>query len=259
MTVEETILKSPAYTVNIPVFEGPLDLLLHLIERAELDITRIAIAQVTDQYLGYLRALKERSPDQVSSFLVIAAKLIQIKAEALLPRPPEREEGEEDPAEALAKQLRVYKRYKEISKILGMREKDGLRSYVRLAPPPKVEGKVDLSGLGIADLKNAAEDVFARQKKPTEIGRVIVAQKVNIRDKISLIVKSIREKGRSTFLALLGRSRTRVEIVVTFLAVLELVKRRRVAARQLGLFEEIELVPAEDWDDQEDFDIEFEE
>ncbi len=259
MTVQETTFGAPSYTVNIPVFEGPLDLLLHLIERAELDITRVAIAQVTDQYLGYIRELKEQSPDQVSQFLVIAAKLIQIKSEALLPRPPDREEGEEDPAEALAQQLRIYKRYKELSKLLGTREKEGLRTYVRLAPPPKVEGRIDLSGLEAIDLKRAAEDVYSRQEKPAEIGRVVVAPRVTIRDKISHIVKTIRKKGRSTFQAILGRSRTRVEIVVTFLAVLELVKRRRVTAHQVGLFEEIELVPAEEWDTQEDFELEFEE
>ncbi|HAE58870.1 MAG TPA: hypothetical protein DCG54_05015, partial [Anaerolineae bacterium] len=103
------------YTVQIPVYEGPLDLLLQLIERAELDITSVALAMVTDQYLKYIRAMQEARAEEISAFLVIAAKLIQIKSEALLPRPPVREVGEEDPAENLARQLRIYKQFKKIA------------------------------------------------------------------------------------------------------------------------------------------------
>src|SRR5512141_2372101 len=102
------------YTVTIPVYEGPLDLLLQLIERAELDITAVALAKVTDQYLTYIHKMQVPA-DEVSAFLVVAAKLLQIKSEALLPRPPVRKEGEEDPGEALARQLRIYKRFKELS------------------------------------------------------------------------------------------------------------------------------------------------
>src|SRR5512142_586785 len=97
--------QTAAYQVTTPVYEGPLDLLLQLIERAELDITRLALAQVTDQYLAYLRGMEDRLAEEVSAFLVIAARLLQIKSEALLPRPPVREAGEEDPGEALAQQL----------------------------------------------------------------------------------------------------------------------------------------------------------
>jgi segregation and condensation protein A len=103
------------YKVATPVYEGPLDLLLQLIEHAELDITKLALALVTDQYLSRLRDLQERAAEEVSAFLVIAARLLQIKSEALLPRPPVREAGEEDPGEALARQLLAYKRYKEIA------------------------------------------------------------------------------------------------------------------------------------------------
>jgi segregation and condensation protein A len=98
------------YTVTITVYEGPLDLLLQLIEHAELDITAVALAKVTDQYLAYIH-LMQVPADEISAFLVVAAKLLQIKSEALLPRPPVREVGEEDPAEALARQLRIYKRF----------------------------------------------------------------------------------------------------------------------------------------------------
>src|SRR5512142_1384917 len=94
------------YTVAIPVYEGPLDLLLQLIERAELDITAVAIANVTDQYLAYIHKMEKQVPaEEISAFLVMAARLIQIKSEALLPRPPVHEPGEENPGEALARQL----------------------------------------------------------------------------------------------------------------------------------------------------------
>ena len=109
--------KEPTYSVETPVFQGPLDLLLYLIERAELDITTLALAEVTDQFLDYLQNLPELSVEEVSSFLLVAAKLLQIKSEALLPRPVIREAGEEDPGEALARQLIEYKRYKEIAKV----------------------------------------------------------------------------------------------------------------------------------------------
>ena len=106
--------KTGEYTVTIPVFEGPLDLLLQLIERAELDITAVSIAQVTDQFLAHIRTM-EVPADEISSFLVMAARLIQIKSEVLLPRPPIRQPGEENPAEELARQLRIYKRFKEVA------------------------------------------------------------------------------------------------------------------------------------------------
>ncbi|RME05966.1 MAG: chromosome segregation protein ScpA, partial [Anaerolineae bacterium] len=121
------------YKVVTPVYEGPLDLLLQLIEQAELDITRLALAQVTNQYLEHLQSMPQRDPEEVSAFLVIAAKLLQVKSEALLPRPPVREEGEEDPGEALARQLIIYRRYKQIAEQLGERSRQGLRCYLRLA------------------------------------------------------------------------------------------------------------------------------
>ncbi len=101
-----------------PVYEGPLDLLLQLIEKAELDITKLSLAIVTDQFLDYIKNIPENSIENVSSFLVIASRLIQIKSEAILPRPPVREPGEIDPGEALAQQLITYKRFKELANFL---------------------------------------------------------------------------------------------------------------------------------------------
>ncbi len=126
----------PEYSVNLPVFEGPLDLLLRLIEQEQLDITTVALAQVTDQFLEHLERIPEKPAAELAGFLVVAAKLLQIKSEALLPRPPEREPGEEDPAEALARQLLLYRQFKEAASELAEREKAGMRTFLRLTHEP---------------------------------------------------------------------------------------------------------------------------
>jgi len=247
-----------SYTVTIPVYEGPLALLLDLIERAELDITAVSLAQVTDQYLTYVHALQQVTADEISSFLVIAAKLIQIKSEALLPRPPVREVGEEDPAEDLARQLRMYKRFKEIGHWLEERQDKNLRTFLRVAPPPKVEAKLDLSDITLADLLEAAERMFAAEQEKQALGTVIAPPRITIREKIEMIATHLRTSHAATFRGLLSENPTRLEIVVTFLALLELVKRYRVQAQQESLFSDIAIQPMEEFQEGEEFDLEFE-
>ncbi len=251
---------STAYSVQLQVFEGPLDLLLELIERAELDITKVALAQVTDQYLAYLRQMPERDLADLASFLVVAARLLQIKSEALLPRPPQREPGEEDPGEALARQLIAYKKYKQISHLLAERERAGLRCYLRLAPPPALPTRLDLSGVTVDDLRRALLAAMTPAPHNPPLSDVVAAPQVRIRDQIRLIVAAIRTRGKTTFRRLLRKVRSRLEVVVTFLAVLELVKQRKVVASQERLFGDIELMPAEAWQGGQDleFELEFE-
>ena len=246
------------YRVSTPVYEGPLDLLLNLIERAELDITSLSLATVTDQYLAYISDLEQINADEISAFLVIAAKLLQIKSEALLPRPPQREPGEEDVGQSLVDQLKLYKRYKEIGGWLNDRQLANLRTYLRIAPPPKIEQKLDLSTLTLEKLVSAAETVFAKENARQPLGVIIAPPRVTIREKIDLISKTLREMQRSSFRALLDRGASRLEIVVTFLALLELVKRYRVAAHQEGLFSDIEIDRMENWEDDEELELEFE-
>ena len=198
------------------------------------------------------------TPDEISSFLVIASKLIQIKSEALLPRPPVREVGEADPAEDLARQLRLYKRYKEIGVWLEDRQSRNLRTFLRVAPPPKVEAKLDLSDITLADLLEAAERIFAAEQEKQSLGTVITAPKITIREKIELIATRLRVERGATFRTLLGEKPTRLEIVVTFLALLELVKRYRVQAQQESLFSDIAIQPLEEFQEGEEFDLEFE-
>jgi segregation and condensation protein A len=245
------------YTVTIPVYEGPLDLLLQLIERAELDITAVSLAKVTDQYLEYIHRMQVPA-DEISAFLVVAAKLLQIKSEALLPRPPVRKEGEENLGEALARQLRIYKRFKELSGWLEERERRHLRTYLRVAPPPKIEGRLDLSNITLADLLAAAENIFAEEADKQTLGTVITAPRVTIREKIAWIAERLGQEPRATFKSLLDQQASRLEVVVTFLALLELVKRYRVSARQEGLFSDIEIEKMSEWGNDEDLEIEFE-
>ncbi|NIS81290.1 MAG: segregation/condensation protein A [Anaerolineales bacterium] len=250
-----------AYLIQLPVYEGPLDLLLELIEQAELDITKIALAQITDQYLNHLRRLQERHLEDLTSFLVIAARLLQIKSEALLPRPPAREPGEEDPGDALARQLIAYQKYKEVAEFLAERLKADLRSYVRISAPPIIDPKLDMIGVELTDLREALLDVLASVRDESGINDVVMPQPVKIRDRIIRILESLARSSRTTFRKVIRGAKSRLEIVVSFIAVLELVKQQRISADQEALFGEITISRGDDWrEDQEmDFDLEFEE
>ena len=133
-----------------------------------------------------------------------------------------------------------------------------MRTYLRLAQPPKIEGRLDLSDITIADLIEAAREVYAKEAEKQALGTVISAPKVTIREKIELISKRLGVAEHAHFKELLGEKPTRIEVVVTFLALLELVKRYRVAAKQAGLFTEIEIERMADWDADEEIEIEFE-
>ena len=246
------------YTVRTSVYEGPLDLLLDLIERAELDITSLSLASVTDQYLAYTKGLEQINADEISAFLVIAAKLLQIKSEALLPRPPSRAASEEDVGRSLVDQLKLYKRFKEIGGWLNARQQANLRTFLRVAPPPRVEPKLDLSNITLERLVTAATEAFAKEHNKQPLGVIIAPPRVTIREKIDLIAKLMKDVERASFRALLDPGASRLEIVVTFLAMLELVKRYRIHAHQEGLFSDIEINRMEAWKDDEEIEIEFE-
>lgn len=253
----EASLQHTQYRVQTPVFKGPLDLLLQLIERAELDITVLALAQVTDQYLVHIRAMDVPAED-ISSFLVIAAKLLQIKSETLLPRPPVREAGEEDPGEALARQLLIYKRFKEIATWLECRVEQDLRSHLHLPSQVKIHEKLDLSGITLSNLLAVAEEILKKEEEKSSLATVIAMPKVTIRDKIKLIATRLGEDHNATFVSLLAKGASRLEIVVTFLALLELVKRYQVSASQEKLFSDIHIEQLGTWGVEEDIEIEFE-
>jgi segregation and condensation protein A len=245
------------YTVVTPVYEGPLDLLLQLIEKAELDITKLSLAIVTDQFLDYIRNIPENSIENVSAFLVIASRLIQIKSEALLPRPPVREKDEIDLGDALALQLITYKRFKELANYLGERQNQGLRTYPRIAPVTRIETSLNLHGLSVEDIFLAAQYILLQESGAAFLGTVVSAPKVTIRDQIKLISDYIKQNQRGIFTDLFPSRKHRLEVVVTFIALLELVKRQIILAHQDGLFSQIEFEPSEIWNGNLEFELEF--
>lgn len=237
-----------AYAVKLPVFEGPLDLLLYLIERQELDITKVSLAQVTDQYLAYLGTLEHLNVDQLADFMVIAARLIWIKSQALLPRPPVVSE-EEDVGDDLVRQLIAYKQFKQVARGLEARQAQGWRSFVRLAPPPKIEvSSVDLSGVTLDDLLAAVRRALAIAQPGLPVGALVRPFTITIRDQIALIERLLQSQARISFTRLLSQAASRLEIIVTFLAVLELLKRQRIQVNQDRLFGEIVIEAAQPGD-----------
>jgi len=245
------------YTINTPVYEGPLDLLLHLIERAELDITRLALAQVTDQFLAHLQKLTELSTDEVSSFLVIATRLIQIKSEVLLPRIPQKDDVEEDFGEALIQQLIEYKQYKMIAEHLLELQISSYHTYLRLVPYPTSDRKIRFKELFLDDIINIAQSVFTKEAPEITLDNVISIPKITLREKVDYISNYLRVNGKGFFHDLLNTAHNRLTVVVTFLAILELIKRQYILAKQNNVFGEIEIIPQSSWDENEPFDLEF--
>ena len=240
-----TGLHAHKYEVLTDVYEGPLDLLLELIEKAELDITTLALAQVTNQYLQHMTHLQQLNPAEVSAFLVIAARLVQIKSSALLPKPPVVMVGEleEDPGEALIRQLIEYRKFKKSANFLDDRQDKNLRTYLRVAPPMiKVEPKLDLSDLTLDKFTKIAKTVFFRNGQLKPLDTVVKMARITIGEKIQSIVKTLKNKERTSFKKMLTTT-NRIEIVITFLALLELVKRNMVQATQDVIFADIEMVP----------------
>ncbi|MCS6825002.1 MAG: segregation/condensation protein A [Caldilinea sp.] len=241
-----------AYPVHLPVFEGPLDLLLHMIEAQELDISVVSLMAVTDQYLKTLNELEEIEPGALADFLVVATRLLYIKSYHLLPKPrPPIEDDEEASGDALIRQLMEYRQFKAAAAALRAREEAGLRVYVRIAPQPEVERRLDLSNVDLQALQRALRRVLQRIPVDPPLPSVrshpitVAEQLENVRAYLrSAFASNGESKMRAVpFEALLGRSGTRLEVIVTFLAVLELVKLHEVEVVQDGTFGEIYLSP----------------
>lgn len=229
-------------TLHLGVFDGPLDLLLQLIERHELDITTVSLAHVADTYLTQVRALQTVDPNGLADFIAVAAKLLLIKSTVLLPR-PERgptAEAPDDPTD-LTERLREYQMIREAATVLKEREEQGLRSYGRLVPlrPPPPRPRRD--GGVPNDLLRAFQriaDELAR--RPRE--EVVEREQFSITDRIAMFRRRCGDGERLSLLALLARA-GRSEVVATFLALLELLRLGEVEAVQHGLFDDIVVSP----------------
>jgi len=241
-------MSTPTYQFDLPVFSGPLDLLLHLIDRQELDITVISLAQVTAQYLEQVTKMRGARMEHLIDFIVIGARLALIKSRALLPQTPVQlfgEEEEEDPAEALLRQLREYKRFKAAAQQLKGREDAGLRTHLRVAPPPRLEKRLDLSDVTLDALIRAVKDVLARTETLEESVSLVQPRQITIEGQIKKLRQRLVGKRPFLFTDILSKKVTRVEIAITLLATLELIKRREVTAVQSALFGPIEIHLAE--------------
>jgi segregation and condensation protein A len=235
-----------AFQLALPIFEGPLDLLLHLIEREELDVTNIALLAVTDQYMRYLHEGEHINLGAMADFIQIGAKLLLLKSRALLPRPapddPAAEE-EEDPTEDLARQLIEYKLFKEAASNLRAIETAGLHSYPRIAAPPDMPAPIGLDGITLDLLRGMVETALTRVPDEAPV-QVLRPHKITIREKVTLIRERLAADGRVSFRALIEECATRMEIIVSFMAVLELIKSRVLEALQDAAFADIVLVPS---------------
>lgn len=236
------------YPVRLPVFEGPLELLLHLIEREELDITAVSLVAVTESYLQALEQMEEIEPGALAEFLVVAAKLLYIKSCNLLPRPTSEEDDEEDPGQALVRQLLEYRRFKQVAAGLRAREEAGLRVFVRLAPPPALERKLDPNDLTADRLAAAVHRALARmpsQPPPPKVHTYEITLADAMGRLRGRLHQAMSRKQVVYFSTLLAESRTRREVVLLFLAVLEMFKQREIWVEQEEVFGEIILRPTE--------------
>ncbi len=235
------------YKVKLEIFEGPLDLLLYLVKRDEIDIYEISIERITRQYLEYLQAFKELNIDIAGEFIVMAANLIYMKSRSLLPadqQPPDEEAEDDDPRWDLIRQLIEYKKFKEAAGQLHVRELEQERIFSREpSGPPIADGPLRLGEVGIFQLISAFQIVIKRVEAREDV-REIFGEHFSVSDKIEIILQRVSDGGSVRFSDLFGSAVSRVEVVVTFLALLELIRLKQVRAIQKNVFEEIEIASA---------------
>ncbi len=228
------------YTVKLEVFEGPLDLLLHLIRRNQVDIYDIPIATITDQYLDYLNMMRSLNLDVAGEFLLMAATLLQIKSKTLLPLPPEEEAEEgEDPRAELVNRLLEYQKYKEMAARLHERDMLDRDIFVQ---GNQAEGSEDrgLVEVGVFELIEALKDVLNRAS--IEAAYDITLDRITIEERIAQILEAVNlERSGLLFSALFSGVSSKEDIIVTFLALLELIKMRMIKVYQRAPFGPIEI------------------
>ncbi len=230
------------YTVSLDKFEGPLDLLLHLIEKAEVDIKDIFVSEITSQYLEYMDQFDELEPEAASEFIAMAATLLLIKSRTLLPKPEPALTEEEDPETVLLRQIREYKLYKEASQELSALKTTADRLFTRLPEEfPKLPSKVELSGVSQDALYEAFVKLLLKsgQSEQAAPDRRVNRDAYNIGDKLNYIEDVLCERGKVRFFELFSEDAPKLELIVTFMALLELLAGGVAKVRQDELFGEI--------------------
>jgi segregation and condensation protein A len=214
--------------IQLEIFEGPLDLLLHLIKKSELSITDIPIAAITEQYLATLELMQSLNLDIAGEFLVMAATLIHIKSRMLLPAGADELDEEEgvDPRDELVRRLLEYQRYKDAATVLEQREILTRDVFIRGGGPTEETGPRGFREISIFELLGALRRVIERL--PKELVHEVTLEKITVREKMMLLLDRLHEQGTILFEALFDQVNSRMEVVVTFLAMLELVKVRAI-------------------------------
>jgi segregation and condensation protein A len=217
--------------VKLDAFEGPLDLLLHLVKKNEVEVASIPIATITDQYLAYLDLLHELNLDVAGEYLVMAATLLHIKSRMLLPGEEQEEEEGEDPRAQLVQQLLEYQRYREAAEELAKRKMLERDVFAR---PPTAEADEDkeemLLEVSLGDLLDALQEVL--KQATTDAAHAIVPEEVSVTECLCAVVDQLKAEGELFFFDLFPQNTSRLRILVTFLALLELVRTHMVRVRQ---------------------------
>lgn len=240
-------MEDSPYTVTLGVFEGPLDLLLHLIREHEIDIYDIPIAKVTEQYLAYLSLMESLDLDVAGEWLVMAATLLEIKSRMLLPEDPQEQTDDEpvDPRLELVERLIEYEKFKGAAEVFRERETERSRMFARGAVEVEFDlrPKFDLSDITAVDLLAALQKILLETDEEEPVTS-IQRRKVSVRMRMREVFKKIETAGKIAFEELFEGDRNRVDVVITFLALLELLKQRKVTVKQKRAFAPIHIVPA---------------
>lgn len=244
----ESVL-SKACTIKIQNFEGPFDLLFHLIEKNKMNIYDIRIAEITDQYMDYLFQMQKLDLEVASEFLLMAATLLHIKSRMLLPGKYNANDEEIDPRDELVERLVEYRKFKKISEYLKSREKEWVGYYYRLPEAIKIEREYKPIDISLDELVSLYCDIMERHmlknRKDKTIADIVRGEKITLKSKIREVINLLVKKAVFRFSEIFNIAvRTRTEIVTGFLAILELAKLKKLRIEQKGQFEEITVMRA---------------
>lgn len=217
-----------APSVDVDKFQGPLSLLLQLIEQEQMVITDISLSEVTDQFFTYLNKVEEKDADELTDFLVVASKLVFLKSKHLLPYLyPEEEVGQ-----SLADQLKMYKRYADASLHVDTLWKENTLSYGRIEPPTPVEGFLLPLNALTENLHNAFTFLLKRLKPVAALPQVSIDRSMSVKEKISSIFEALKQIKKLAFTDIINKAKNRTEVIVSFLAILELLKQEHITVEQ---------------------------
>lgn len=235
MTAQHQSSELEPCLVSLEVFEGPLDLLLHLIRKHEIDIFDIPVSFITDRYLEYLAAMQELQLDIAAEYLEMAATLAHIKSQMLLPEEPAEEESEEegpDPREELVRRLLEYKKYKEAARDISQKFLLGRHTFLSGAESPEPETRI-VTDITVFDLLDVVQALIEKAREKGREGPQLVADRITVAERITQVVDILRDRERVTFPELLSKDYTVFDVVITFLAILEMVKLHMISAVQV--------------------------